>query len=81
MDVTTIKTSKYPLMIDIVAKKLLKNKGIGRKYVSKILGCILHIDYQILYNELKVISEDIASTTNTINSQADVMLENKSILA
>jgi len=73
-------TTKYPLLKDDVAKKILKNKKIGKEYMARIVSNILEEDYQTIYNNLKFISENISFSSKTINSRADVVLDEDSIL-
>ena len=73
-------TTKYPLLKDDVAKKILKNKKIGKEYMARIVSNILEEDYQTIYNNLKFISEDISFSSKTTNSRADVVLDEDSIL-
>ena len=72
--------TKYPHLIDGVAKKIFKNKIFGKEYTAKILSTILNEDYKTVYNSIKLISEDISFSPKTVKSAADVMLEDDSIL-
>lgn len=76
----TKEKQKYPLLIDTVAKKLFKNKNIGKEYTSRIISYILKEDYETIFNNIKLISEEISFSSKLINSKTDIMLEDNSIL-
>ena len=80
MNTTKEETSKYPLLLDTVAKKLFKNKNIGKEYTSRIISYILKEDFNTIYNNIKLISEEISFSSKLINSKTDIMLEDNSIL-
>lgn len=73
-------STKYPLMIDKVAKSIFKNNEIGKEYTSRIISTILHEDYETIYQNIKLISEEISFSTHVIDSKSDIMLDNNSIL-
>ena len=57
---TKEKNTKYPLLIDTVAKKIFKNKNIGKECTSRIISYILKEDYETTFNNIKLISEEIS---------------------
>ena len=61
---------------EVVSKKLFKNKSIGKKLSAIVISDVLGIDYNLVYNNITISSEDIAFSALTVNSTADVVLEN-----
>ncbi len=66
---------KHFLMNDIVAKKIFKNSSIGKELTAKVVSEILKEDYEDIYNNIRLISEEVAFSSLTVNSRTDIMLE------
>ena len=67
-------------MNDRVIKKIFRNRKIGKELVSRIVGSILNQDYMLIYNHLVLSSEEISFDTRTVDSKADMVLEDDSII-
>ena len=67
-------------MNDRVIKKIFLNRKIGKELVSRIVGSILNQDYMLIYNHLVLSSEEISFDTRTVDSKADMVLEDDSII-
>ena len=65
----------YKLMNDEVARPLLKNSPVARELTAKIVSLVLKLDYNEVYNNLKLISEDMLFTPKTVEGRTDVMIE------
>ena len=66
---------RHVLMNDIVVKKIFKNSSVGKELTARIVSVILKEDFNTVYQNIKLISEEIAFSSLTVNSTADVMLE------
>ena len=56
-----------------VAKKLFKNELYGKVLSAKVISGVLDIDYETVYNNIKLSSEEIAFSSKTLNSTADAI--------
>ena len=65
----------YNLMNDKVVRPLLKNSKIGKKLVSKIVSEVLEVPYEDIYNNIKLINDDIIFSSRVVDARTDVMLE------
>ena len=70
----------YPLLTDSVAKKIFKNSVIGKEYSARIVSTILKMPYEKVYQNLYLVSEDISFSSKTVQSTADVMFSDNTIL-
>ncbi len=70
----------YVLMNDRVAKKIFKNSKVSKELTARILSEILKEDYNIIYNNIKLTSEEIGINASTVDSKADIMLEDNTML-
>ena len=66
---------EYKLMNDTVARALLKNSPVSRELTAKIVSLVLKLDYDMVYNNMKLISEDMLFSTKTIDGRTDLTLE------
>ena len=66
---------RHVLMNDIVAKKIFKKSSVSKELTSRIVSEILKADYDEIYNNIKLVPEEIAFSALTVDSKADVMLE------
>lgn len=64
----------HMLMYDKVVKKIFKKKKIGRELTARMVSLILHADYETIYNNLRLTSEDIAFDARTINCMKAIVL-------
>ena len=71
--------NNYVLMNDKVAKKIFKNSKVSKELTARIVSEILNIDYEDIYNNIRLISEEVAFSALTVDSRTDVMLESNSI--
>ena len=71
---TLNKTKEKCFLNEIISKKLFKNKSIGKELSSIIISDVLGIDYETIYNNIEISSEEIAFSALTVNSTADVVL-------
>ena len=69
----------YVLMNDKVAKKIFKNSKVSKELTARLVSEILKIDYEDIYNNIRLISEEVAFSALTVDSKTDVMLESDSI--
>lgn len=51
--------TKYTLMNDKVAKKIFKNSKVSKELTARIVSEILKIDYEDIYNNIRLISEEV----------------------
>ena len=66
---------EYNLMNDRVVRPLLKNSVVGKKLVSKIVSEILEVPYEDIYDNIKLINDDLIFSSRVIDARTDVMLE------
>ena len=68
-------TSVRPLvfMNEKVAKKIFKNEKYGKIFSAKIISSALDLDYQEVYDNLTLSSDEIAFSALTVNSTADAI--------
>ena len=71
--------NNYVLMNDKVAKKIFKNSKVSKELTARLVSEILKIDYEDIYNNIHLISEEVAFSALTVDSKTDVMLESDSI--
>ena len=71
--------NKFVLMNDVVAKKIFKNSSVSKELTARLVSEILKVDYQDIYDNMKLISEEVAFSALTVNSTTDMMLESNSI--
>lgn len=72
--IKTIVQEKYFLR-EIISKKLFKNKSIGKKLSAIVISDVLGIDYETIYNNIEILTEEISFSALTVNSVADVILD------
>ena len=56
---------------DKIAKKIFKNEKLGKKFSARIISDLIGADYEEVYNNIKLSSEEIAFSSLTINNTAD----------
>lgn len=56
---------------DKIAKKILKNEKLGKMFSARIISDLIGADYEEVYNNITLSSEEIAFSALTINSTAD----------
>ena len=71
----TLVKEKYFLK-EIVSKKLFKNESIGKRLSAIIVSDVLGLDFNDVYNNIVISSEEIAFSSKTINSTADLIFNN-----
>ena len=67
-------------MYDRVIKKIFRNKKFGKELTARIVSSILKQDYKLIFDHLVLTSEEIAFDTRTVDSKADMVLEDDSII-
>ena len=70
---------KHVLMNDVVAKKIFKNSSVGKELTARVVSEILKEDFNTIYNNIRLISEEVAFSSLTVNSTTDIMLEENSM--
>ena len=65
----------HVLMNDIVAKKIFKKSSVSKELTSMIVSEIIGVDYNEIYDNIELISEELAFSSLTVDSRADVMLK------
>lgn len=66
---------KHVLMNDEVARKIFKKSSVSKELTSMIVSEIIGVDYNEIYNNIELISEELAFSSLTVDSRADVMLK------
>ena len=56
-----------------VAKKLFKNEKYGKVLSAKVISDIMDVDYEIIYNNIKLSTEEISFSSKTLSSTADAI--------
>lgn len=59
-----------------IAKKLFKSEKYGKILSARVISDILEADYEEVYNNIKLSSEEIAFSALTVNSTSDVIYYN-----
>ena len=59
---------------EVISKKLFKNKSIGKKLSAIVISDVLGTDYETIYNNIEISTEEISFSSLTVNSVADVIL-------
>ena len=67
---------KHVLMNDIVARKIFKKSSVSKELTSRLVSEIIGANYDEIYNNIELISEELAFSSLTVDSRADVMLKN-----
>jgi len=70
----------YVLLHDKVAKKIFKSDDIGLEYTARIVSNVLDEDYEEIRKNIKPISDKISISSLLIDSEADVVYENDTII-
>ena len=73
--ITKVK-EKYFLK-EVVSKRLLKNKSIGKRLSAILISNVLGLDVETVYNNIVISTEEISFSSKTINSTADLILNNE----
>ena len=69
----------HVLMNDKVARKLFKSSSVGKELTARIVSCLLHEDFETIYNNIRLVNEEVAFSALTIDSRTDVMLDDDSM--
>ena len=67
---------KLVFLNEKIAKKLFKNEKYGKILSAKVISDVIGADYDEVYNNLTLSSEEIAFSSLTINSTADAIYYN-----
>ena len=70
-----MKEEKKVFLNEKVIKKLFKNEKYGKILSAKLISDILNEDYKIVYDNIKLSTEEIAFSSKTLNSTADAIYE------
>ena len=65
----------YKLMNDEVVRPLFKNSKVSKELTARIVSLVLKLDYNLVYNNIIFISEDMLFSTKSIDGRTDLMLE------
>lgn len=71
MIITEIEKPVY--LNDAIAKKIFKNKVLGKKLSARVISDVIGADYEDVYNNIKLTSEEIAFSSLTVNSTTDAL--------
>ncbi len=73
----TLTTTKPKVFLnDKIAKKILKNEKLGKQFSARIISDLIGADYEEVYNNITLSSEEIAFSSLTIDSTADSIYYN-----
>ena len=67
--------SEKVFLNDKIAKKLFKNEKYGKMLSARVISDYLDADYEEVYNNIKLSSEEIAFSSLTVNSTSDVIYQ------
>ena len=70
------KTKEKYFLKEVVSKKLLKNESIGKQLSAILVSDVLGLDFDTVYNNIVVSTDEIAFSSKTVNSTADMILNN-----
>ena len=70
-----MKEEKKVFLNEKVIKKLFKNEKYGKILSAKLISDILNEDYKIVYDNIKLSTDEIAFSSKTLNSTADAIYE------
>ena len=65
--------NKNVFLNEKVAKKLFKSEVYGKILSAKVISDLLEADYNEVYNNIKLSTDEIAFSSKTLNSTADVI--------
>ena len=71
MIITEIEKPVY--LNDAIAKEIFKNKVLGKKLSARVISDVSGADYEDVYNNIKLTSEEIAFSSLTVNSTTDAL--------
>ena len=74
MFTTKVKSNEKLFLNEVISKKLFKNKSIGKRLSAIVISDVLGIDFDTIYNNIEISSEEIAFSALTVDSTADVIL-------
>ena len=66
-----ITKEKDVFLNDKIVKKILKNKKLGKMFSARIISDLIDADYEEVYNNIMLSSEEIAFSALTVDSKAD----------
>ncbi len=66
-------TSKKALLNDIIAKKIFKNEKYGKALTARIVSDLLNLDYQVVFDNLKPVTDEIAFSALTVSNSSDIV--------
>ena len=66
---------EHYLMRDNIAKKIFKDKELGKELTARLISIILKADYQEIYDNLTPSFTDIGINALTVDSDTDIMYE------
>ena len=68
--------NKLVFLNDKVAKKLFKNEKVGKQFSARVISDVIGIPYDSIINNLSLSSDEIAFSSHTLNSTADIIYQN-----
>ncbi|MBQ8892167.1 MAG: hypothetical protein IJ068_04870 [Bacilli bacterium] len=79
MITTKTKKEKY-FLNEKISKKLFKSENVGKKLASQVISSVLNLDYNDVYNNISLSSEDISFSAKTLSSVADTIYSSDDII-
>ena len=59
---------------EVISKKLFKNESIGKQLSAIVISDVLGIDYDTIYKNIVISTDEISFSSLTVNSVADIIL-------
>lgn len=56
-----------------ISRKLFKNEKFGKRYASILISNILNLDYNYVYNNISIGTDDISFSAKTLTNVADTI--------
>ena len=76
----SLKTNKEKYFLnEKISKKLFKNESIGKSLASRVISEVIGADYEEVYNNITLSTDEIAFNSLTIDSVADAIYYNDKI--
>ena len=63
-----------------ISRKLFKNEKIGKWYASIVISNVLKLDYDYVYNNISIGTDDISFNANTLTSMTDTIYNNDKMI-
>ena len=63
-----------------ISRKLFKSEKFGKKFASIIISSVLNLDYDYVYNNISIGTDDISFNAKTLSSIADTIYKNDKMI-